>query len=567
LNRDLKALADHEYDLIVIGGGIFGACAAWDAALRGLSVALLEKADFGHATSANHFKIVHGGIRYLQHADFYRVRESSRERSALLRILPHLTNPLPIAIPTYGHGLKSKEAMRAALAMYHLLTIDRNRGIADEKQQIPAGHILSRQETLELFPFVHREGLTGAAIFYDGQMYNPPRITLAFIQSAAKAGAQVANYIEVTDFIQQNNRVIGVEACDQLTGATLSIRGKVVLNAAGPWADRLIAQKLGRDLNPQPVFSRDAYFVVKHRRLEHGLAIQGDTKDPDAILSRGNRHLFLVPWRDYTLVGVWHVVHKGGPEDFTLTEQDVLGFMDEVNRAYPGIALTLDDVSMWNAGLTLFGENSPGQRDLSYGKRSIIVDHAAAHGIENLLTLIGVRFTTARGMAEQAVNQVFRKLQIQQPPQSRTEFTPVYGGDMPSFSAYLNQARQQLQSLDDDIHYNLLRNYGTMHQQVLHKAQEPAYYARIGTSNTIEAEVIHAVSAEMAHKLDDVVFRRTSLAAGSNPGQDALRRCADLMAAELGWNENRIQHELQAVRSRFLLHDVVPSGESEGVTH
>jgi glycerol-3-phosphate dehydrogenase len=565
LNRDLKALADQQYDLIVIGGGIFGACAAWDAALRGLSVALLEKADFGHATSASHFKIVHGGIRYLQHADFYRVRESSHERSALLRILPHLTYPLPIAIPTYGHGLKSKEAMRVALAAYHVLTIDRNRGIADPHQQIPLGHVLSRRETLEMFPYVRQEGLTGAAVFHDGQMYNPPRITLAFVQSAAKAGAQVANYVEVTDFLQENNRVIGVEACDQLTGTKLNIRGKVVLNAAGPWADHLINRKLGRDLNPHPVFSRDAYFIIKGRRLEYGLATQGDTKDPDAILSRGNRHLFIVPWRDYTLVGVWHVVHNGGPEDFTLTGQDVQSFMDEVNRANPGLNLTFDDVCMWNAGLTLFGENSPGQKHLSYGKRSIIVDHAQAHGIENLLTLIGVRFTTARGMAEQAVNEVFKKLQVKQAPSAKTAFTPVYGGDMPSFSEYLAQARRQLESLDEDVSYNLLRNYGTMHQQVLHEAKQlPTATARIGTSNTIEAEVIHAVRAEMAYKLDDVVFRRTSLAAGSNPGEAALRRCADLMAGELGWQEDRIQRELDAVLARFRLHDIA---QPERITH
>ena len=148
----------------MVGGGIFGSCTAWDAALRGLSVALVEKKDFSHATSANHLKMIHGGIRYMQHGDIRRIRESSRERSAFLRIASHLTKPLPIVIPTYGHGKKGKEIMAAGLLLYDLLTWDRNRGLHHE-QMIPGGHFISRQKILELFPGLDLEGLTGGAVF------------------------------------------------------------------------------------------------------------------------------------------------------------------------------------------------------------------------------------------------------------------------------------------------------------------------------------------------------------------------------------------------------------------
>lgn len=207
LKRDIAAIQTKEFDLIIVGGGIFGACAAWEAASRGVSALLLEKGDFSHATSANHFKMVHGGIRYLQHGDIPRVRESCRERSAFLRIAPHLVQPLPIFIPTYGHGIKGKLFLGIGLGMYDLITIDRNKGIMPERR-IPWGKFISKKQALEHFPDLPLEGLTGGAIFCDGQMYNPPRLTIAFLRSAAERGGEAANYVEVTDFISEGEKLL-----------------------------------------------------------------------------------------------------------------------------------------------------------------------------------------------------------------------------------------------------------------------------------------------------------------------------------------------------------------------
>lgn len=553
MQRNVSTLTDRTYDLVVVGGGIFGICTAWDAALRGLSVALVEQGDFGHATSANHFKMVHGGIRYLQHADLYRIRESSKERSSFLRTAPHLVRPLPIVIPTYGHGMQSKEAMRAALLLYDLITFDRNRGIKDHTRHIPPGRIISRRECLEMFPALDKKGLTGAAIFHDGQMYNPPRLSLAYLKSAVEAGAEVANYVQAVDFIRRNDQIIGVRAQDRLRGNELEIQGRMVVNAAGPWAKWLLRSQIGLQLKPEPSFSRDAYFIVPRRLIgDHALAVQGQTKDPDAVLSRGNRHLFIVPWRDYTLIGVWHLVFQGQPEEFTVTEEDLQGFLNEINASYSSLDLTLNDISMWNAGLTLFGENDPNATNLSYGKRSLIIDHAREHNLAGLITLIGVRYTTARGIAAQVIDLALEKLG-RKPAKPITETTPVYGGQIESFDELVQQAtRQRPATLNTEVVRPLLHNHGSAYSEVLkYVGENPDWAETIGPTKVIKAEVIHAVREEMAQKLSDIIFRRTDLGTGEHPGEAALQTCAGLMAAELGWDDERTQAELAEVRDQF----------------
>jgi glycerol-3-phosphate dehydrogenase len=553
LRRDLAELARWEYDLVVVGGGIFGVCAAWDAARRGLSVALLEKGDVGGATSANSFKMVHGGIRYLQHADLVRLRESCRERSALLRVAPHLVQPLPIAVPTYGHGKRGRELLRAGFAAYDLLTADRNRGIPDPARRIPRGRFLSRRETLDLFPVLDGRGLTGAGLFHDAQMYNPPRLALAFLRSAAGAGAAPATYVEATGFLRRGGRVAGVRARDVRTGDAFDVRGRVVLNAAGPWADRLLAADAGLRLEPPPVFSRDAAFVIARKAAGRAaLTVPGRTHDPDALLARDTRHLFLVPWRDWTLVGVWHVVHRGEPEAFTVTPAELRAFVDEVNAGCPALELDPGEITAWNAGLVLFGQNDPGATHLSYGKRSRLVDHARAHGVEGLLTLIGVRYTTARGEAARGVDAVFRKLD-RRPPPCTTETAPVHGGALDDFEALVAGVQRAREVPGDPrLARALLHNHGAAYREVLRYVEEdPSLAEPLPGSTVLRAEVVHAAREEMVETLADVVLRRTDLGTAGHPGEAALRECAALAAAELGWDDARAARELEDARSAF----------------
>src|SRR5512136_1521358 len=166
MHRNLKRLSQETYDLLIIGGGVNGLAAAWDASLRGLKVALVEKKDFGAETSSATLKIIHGGLRYLQHLDFVRMRESIRERSTLLRIAPHLVEPFPFLVPTYGHFMQGKEAMTAAVLVNELMSFDRNRRLPDPARKIPSGRMISKKECLDLAPGVSQAGLTGGMIFY-----------------------------------------------------------------------------------------------------------------------------------------------------------------------------------------------------------------------------------------------------------------------------------------------------------------------------------------------------------------------------------------------------------------
>jgi glycerol-3-phosphate dehydrogenase len=553
MRRELATLAKKEYDVVVLGGGIFGVCVAWDAVLRGLSVALVERSDFCGATSANSFRMIHGGIRYLQHGDLYRIRESCRERRALLRIAPHLAHPLPIVIPTYRRGLERKSLLRAAFSAYDLATFDRNKGIADSDRRIPPGRMISREECLSLFPGLQSDDLTGAGIFHDGQLYNPPRLALAFLKSALDRGCDAANYVEASGFLTRRGRVTGIVARDRLNDETFEIRGRLVVNAAGPWADRLTREKLGIGLTPGPTFSRDACLVVRHQLLGgHALAVQGGTKDPDALVSRGKRHLFIVPWRRHSLIGVWHIVYKGAPDRFTVTEVEIKAFIDEMNDAYPPLQLQRDDITMWNAGLVLFGENEKGEADLSYGKRSRVIDHARADNLGGLITLIGVRWTTARGVAEKVIDLVFKKMG-KRSPKCRTESTPLYGGRIESFDSLSKQAvGHRPPAVSTEVMEALIRNHGAEYSRILaYVDQEPRLGETLNGSLVLKAEIVNAVRDEMAQTLSDVAFRRTDLATAGHPGDTALRECAGIVAGELGWSESRKTRELDEVVATF----------------
>jgi glycerol-3-phosphate dehydrogenase len=451
-------------------------------------------------------------------------------------------------------GMKSKWAMRAAMAIYDGTTMDRNRSIADSTRCIPSGSCLSRQEVIERYPGLRREGLTGAAVFYDGQMYNPPRLVLAFVKSAVNAGAVAANYLQAKRFIASNNRVTGIEARDVLEGHTLVIRAKCVINAAGPYAEPLLSTALGRTLSPPTHWSRDAFFVVA-RPLVNGnqaLALQSQAKDPDARLSRGGRHLFLIPWRrKYTLVGVWHKVFTGDPDHCSVSEIELQNFINEINSNYSGLDLKPDDVAIYNSGLIPFGENDPNAKDLKFGHRSRLVDHASEHGIEGLVTLIGVRFTTGPREAVEAVDRVLDKIGISG-RNSILDTVPVDGGNFEKFESLVQRAMEAAPGLPRETAEALVHNHGSGYPRVLDYAgQQPELLHTIGATRSLKAEVVHAFREEMAQTLADVVLRRTDIGTGECPARGVLRECAELAAQELQWDAVRVEHEIDKVLSVY----------------
>ena len=438
----LAQLGRGNFDLLIIGGGIAGACAAWDASMRGLTVALIERADFGSGASAHSLKVLHGGIRYLQHLDIPRLRESCAERTAFLRIAPHLTRPLPFALPTFGHGLRGKFPLFAAFQLLNAFTSGRNDGIDNRAQHIPAPFLMSRTEFVRRFPAFDEAGLTGAGVFFDGQMLNPARLVYSIVRSAQEAGAVVLNYCAAERLLIRDQRVEGAAVRDELNGAALDIRGKVVLNLTGPFAPTLHQRAQGGNPIDIPL-SRDMAVVIKRRLLpDMGLGIQTRYKDPDAWLSRGNRHLFMAPWRNHTLIGVNSKVYDGDPYKLSVSEAEIQGFVDEIREAAPGLGVTRHDVAVVNAGLLPFGENQPGQKDLSFGKRSVLIDHATREGLSGLITGMTVRWTMGRLLGEKAIDLACKKLQFEARP-SRTSTTAVHGGDISDRDQLLRSIRTQ----------------------------------------------------------------------------------------------------------------------------
>lgn len=551
--ENIEKIGTSEYDLLVVGGGIFGAAAVREASLRGMKAALIEATDFSHGSSANSYKVIHGGLRYMQHLDIPRVLTSSRERSSFLRIAPHLCKPLPIIIPTYGLGKLGKPFLGAGCIAYDFITALRNKSISDESRQIPLTKFLSREEVLAEYPNIDADGLTGGCVFNDGRFYNPTRLVWAFIESAIQEGADAANYLRAESLILDGQTVQGVVAVDQLTNKEIRIEAKCVLNTAGPWAEQWLSDVTNGSFKPAGVYSRDACFVVKRKfESNYTLAVQGESADPDALLAREKRHLFLAPWRNYTLVGVWHKVTKIRPEEVTVTDEELEIYLREINGSYPHLKLTIDDVLMWNAGLVPFGEDQSSEENLSYGKRSNLIDHSRTEKLDNFISLIGLRYTMARGEAEKAVNLAQKKLSLPR-CSYKSDFQKLHSAQFDSFSALRNKLSTSVEELlSDSVIDALAHNYGSTAMLITDAIKSTPELAEVVENTTVTlAEIDYVCANEMVETFADLVFRRTDIATGGNPGDHVLQKVLDRFAEKKGWDASRRESELSKVRARL----------------
>jgi glycerol-3-phosphate dehydrogenase len=558
MRRNPSELANTRFDIAIVGGGAFGAAAARAAALRGLRTALIDRADFGGGASAECFKMVHGGIRYLQHADIVRARASCAERSAFLRTAPHLVKPLPIAIPTYGHGRRGKFLLRVGMHAYDVLTLDRNSGIDDPERCIRNAQFLSRDEARTLFPLIDDRDLTGAAVFEDGQMHNPARLVLAMVRSAVAAGATACNYVDATDFIFEGNAVRGLEVIDRMSGARFAIKADLVLNAAGPWAEYLLRDRAHFPKWQRGPFSRDAYFIIdRPPTSKYALAVSGLSRDQDAVLGRATRHLFLAPWRHKTLVGVWHRLFQQHPETARIEPHELQQWLGELNAVNPSLRLSLDEVTFGNCGLVPFGEHADAQ-SMQFGKESRFIDHRKTHDVHGLVTLIGIRYTMARTDGELALEMLLAQ-RNRIPASVDTTLLPVAGGAIDNFAALRAQAYKQYEGPVDGASIDaLLCNHGSDYRAVIDLIdKDPALRATAPGTHVLAAEIHHAVNDEMAVHLEDVVLRRTDLSGHEHPGYAALHFAAERMGALLQWSPQRILDEIAMTQRALAEHHAV----------
>jgi glycerol-3-phosphate dehydrogenase len=548
--RDLSSLAEQRYDLVVVGAGIYGACVAWDAALRGLKVALLEKGDFGHGTSANSLKIIHGGLRYLQDGDVRQARVMARERGAWLRLAPHLVQPLPCLLPTGESLARSRPVVGAALALNRLISAAA--GAWPGREPFAGSRLVSRAGVSDLLPGLALPNLTGAALWYDGLMYNSERLLLSFVLSATALGAAAANYVEVTGFLRRGNAIRGVCARDVLSGRAFDVRAPLVVNCAGSWAGSLLARLEGAPGGLRLPLSLAMNLVTRQWWPGYAVAVRGICR-ADNRGAAGRPHTwFVVPWREYSLVGTRHVPLEGRPEDFRLSEEHIADFLADLNESYPAARLERQDVVHVHYGF-LPTIDPAGNGRLKLLRHGQVYDHKAEQGIEGLITLVGVKYTAARLLAEKAVDLAVSRLARLSRP-CATESRPLCEGDTGPFSGFMEAAVSgRSAGIPADMIRHLVHNYGTGYGRILAYGEvEPALLNPLSKVTAVTAaEVVHAVRHEMAQTLVDVVRRRTELGAAGLPGPATLRACAAVMAAEKGWNSKQTESEIEAVHAAY----------------
>ncbi|MEE2636420.1 MAG: FAD-dependent oxidoreductase, partial [Acidobacteriota bacterium] len=444
MNRDLRTLADTRFDLLVIGAGIYGAAIAWDASQRGLSVAVIDRGDFGGGTSGNSAKTVHGGVRALQSGNLAELRSFVRERRALCRIAPHLVDPLPFVVPTYRTLKRSRLAMRLGFGVYDLLSRDRNETL-DPTKHLPPSRLLSRQECLRLNPVIAPDDVTGGVFWHDCQMYNADRVTLSFIMSAVDRGAIAANYLDAIDWLHEGEQIAGVTIEDRAGPGTFPVRARLVINAAGPWS-RELATKLPRPLPTGHATGLSMAMNLVTRPVTDGYALSGVTH---------GRFLFAVPWRDVSIVGTSHDPFDGHADSPPVTRDHVTAFLQDVNVAFPRAKLNLADVRLVHRGL-LPATDSQGH---TLSTTSQVRDHRQ-DGVSGLMSVVGVRYTTARGTAQRAVDTAFRILG-HTPPPCRSAVTPLVGGDIEDYAQFLHDATTDPRLSDVTTLRRLARSYGS----------------------------------------------------------------------------------------------------------
>jgi len=519
------------FDLIIIGAGINGGGIARDASLRGLRVLVLDKGDVGSGTTSWSTRLIHGGLRYLEHHEIGLVRESLRERERLLRIAPHLVRPLPLLLPIYRGDQRGRLLIRAGMLAYDVLSLDKS---------LPGHRMLDRTASLGRAPGLAESGLLGAALFHAAQVEYPERLALENVLDARAHGAEIRTYHQVDEVLCADGRVLGVIGTDVLTGEPFRYAAPVVINVAGPWVDEVL----------------DRSNLEQQSRLIGGSKGSHITVDPfpgaprDALYAEARqdgRPFFIIPWNDLYLIGTTDTRYVGDLDNVFAEDWEIDLLISETNRIISTANLTRESVRYTYAGVRSL-PHAPGVSEGTITRCHIMQEHEASGGASGLISIVGGKLTTYRELAEQCVDLVLRKLG-RTGIHSRTAELPLPGGgtDLAWGDFAAGFARES--GLPRRTAEHLLRVYGARAPAVLATASTPDLREIFDPlTGAIAAEVPWAFHEEGARTLADVIARRTMTGLGPDAGIGADVAAARIARDTLGWDAEKVDAEVDAYR-------------------
>jgi glycerol-3-phosphate dehydrogenase len=546
-SQALAALSQDEFDVVVVGGGITGAGVALDAATRGYSVALLERADFASGTSSRSSKLVHGGLRYLQNFDLGLVREALLERQLMVALAPHLVRPLPMVVPAF-EGARPDRLVGVGLNLYDVMSVDRDRlrsrrgrrsrsgraasedPVKDGESWSPERHrVISGAEVLELLPALASREPTSGYLFYDCQT-DDVRLVLTVLGEAERFGAVCANRVDVVGLLEQDGRAHGVRAVDGESGEPFEVRAANVVNATGVWADELRPQELHDEAElPRIRPSRGTHITISHDDLP---LIGG------AIVPAGSgRSIFALPWLGHTLVGTTDNDYEGPLDHVKPSSEDVGYLLDAVNSFF-GASIGPEQLTGAFAGVRPLISTGDPKKSVDISRKAELYETSSG-----MITITGGKLTTWRRMAKMTVDRLVER---------DARNAPCRTQEIPLGQAIDVQELPRVEGVPEESYQALASRYGYAAHQVLALASERGELAQpiVPGLPDLLAEVVLAARREQARSIGDVLLRRTRLgllAARELVGEDSahVERVGDILARELGWSPERRTLELR----------------------
>ena len=543
------------FDLLVVGAGINGSGIARDAAMRGLRVLLLDKGDISSGTTQWATRLIHGGLRYLEHFEFVLVRESLRDREALLHIAQHLVKPLGFLVPIYDRSSRGPLMIRLGMNLYDVLSYDRS---------MDRHKMLSRKKVEDREPGLNPEGLKAAAFYYDAQVEYAERVAVENAISARDNGATIITYANVEHLIIEDGDVKGVEFTDVLEGERYKARASVTVNVAGPWVDEVLAdlQRPGTDENVWRFMggTKGSHLIVDpFPGAPKGEALYVEAR-------KDGRPYFIVPWNGRYLIGTTDLRYEEDLDYVKASEEEIQYLLDETNYVIPEANLSREDVLYTYAGVRPLPYNPEGEAG-GVTRSHVVFDHAkggsAAGGkvksqsaelpqVGGLLSIVGGKLTTYLNLSRQTVDAVFEKLD-RKAPKSTSRKVPLPGSETSDFEAFA-AGFKSASTIPEILSSRLLKLYGVRAAEVLEVGEEdPELLRPLSPIESVEtaligAEVIWAFREEMAETLSDVLLRRTMAGYGPRVGLDVADAAAEVAVKHLGWDGERAEREVREYR-------------------